>query len=93
MSTSFSSSPPTGADPCRPCACCSVRKFNHVDLESLAFDVLTLFPHPLPWGFMRTDRRDLMAECSNVPYSLHTIGLWVSVFVSICCRRKLSDAG
>jgi hypothetical protein len=29
------------------------------------------------------------AECSKVCHSLHTIWLWVSMFVLICFRRKL----
>ena len=31
----------------------------------------------------------LRAECSKIFHFLHNVWLWVSIFVYICCRRKL----
>lgn len=76
--------------------------FDHVDLKDLIslmsstlHSSFILF-HGVPWtlrgkGFdINISFRD---EYYKVSLSLHNVRLWVSVFISICYRRKLSDNG
>ena len=54
---------------------------------------LTLFLPPRIWGPLNSEGTDLMETSHlglNIPRSLclHIVWLWVSVLVSICCKRK-----
>ena len=51
-------------------------------------------PAFLLWGSLSPEKKDLLktfnlAERSKVFHSLHKVWLCISVFVPICCRRKL----
>lgn len=55
---------------------------------------LTLFLPSLPHSFLRHEGRSFLedipfrAECSMASHFLHIVWLWVSVFVTMYCRRK-----
>lgn len=105
VSLCHSTGAPSGAGPCRPCACCqslwiqmciSPEAFRRSCLLSVlhCFWLWHFLCHcfckvPSAEGKMFDGHIPFRAACSKVPHSGNIVWLWVLVFVPIYCRSKL----